>query len=88
MTCSRLGAYASRPGHHAVNMLTEERAAPLQATSWRTAPMQLHGCARHCRVACFHQSPQSFQILRIACAEPAAQSPGDAQTCVSSYGLF
>ena len=51
MTCSRLGAYASRPGHHAVNMLTEERAAPLQATSWRTAPMQLHGCARHCRVA-------------------------------------
>jgi len=85
VTCSRLGAYASRPGHHAVNM-TEERAAPLQATSWRTAPMQLHGCARHCRLHALN--PQSFQILRIACAEPAAQSPGDAQTCVSSYGLF
>ena len=58
MTCSRLGAYASRPGHHAVNMLTEERAAPLQATSWRTAPMQLHGCARHCRVACSNKPPE------------------------------
>ena len=30
--------------------------------------------------------PQSSQILRHACAQPAAQSPGDARTCASSYG--
>ena len=30
--------------------------------------------------------PQSSQISRHACAQPAAQSPGDARTCVSSCG--
>jgi hypothetical protein len=28
---------------------------------------------------------QSCSILRAACAQPAAQSPGDGRTCVSSY---
>ena len=29
--------------------------------------------------------PQSSQILRDACSQPAEQSPGDARTCVNSY---
>ena len=35
-------------------------------------------------VAC-SGAPQSSQILRSAYTKPAAQSPGDARTCVSAY---
>ena len=34
----------------------------------------------HCRLLC-----QSLRALK-SCAQPAAQSPGDARTCVSSHG--
>eukprot|EP00964_Phaeocystis_antarctica_P131706 scaffold95668_cov81-Phaeocystis_antarctica.AAC.1 len=78
-----LGACATRPGH-AVNMLTNERRSKRRP---RAASMQLHGTARHCRLLC-----QSLELSNLACglrprtAQPAAQSPDDARTCVSSYG--
>jgi hypothetical protein len=64
------------------------RSAAASDTLAQHRSMQLHGCARHCRQLCHSQSlrGQSSQILRAACAQPAAQSPGDGRTCVSSYG--
>ena len=57
--------------------------APLQATPRRST----HAAPRLCApLPAALPEPQSSQILRAACAQPAAQSPGDARTCVSSYG--
>ena len=68
-----LGACATRPGH-AVNVLAEEP-APLQATPWRS----IHAAPRLCApLPAALPEAQSSQILRAACAQPAAQSPGDA----------
>eukprot|EP00964_Phaeocystis_antarctica_P032832 scaffold18606_cov60-Phaeocystis_antarctica.AAC.5 len=72
-----LGACATRPGH-AVNMLTEERLKSASDTLVQHSCSSPRQCAPHC------QSLRS-QILRAACAQPAAQSLGDARTCVSSY---
>eukprot|EP00964_Phaeocystis_antarctica_P141093 scaffold106085_cov32-Phaeocystis_antarctica.AAC.1 len=63
-------------------MLTDEHRSARHPGS---ASMQLHGTARHTLPAALPE-PQSSQILRHACAQPAAQSPGDGRTCVSSYG--
>eukprot|EP00964_Phaeocystis_antarctica_P085553 scaffold54060_cov36-Phaeocystis_antarctica.AAC.1 len=42
---------------------------------------------RHCApLPAALPEPQSSQILCHACAQPAAQSPDDARTCVRSYG--
>ena len=55
----------------------------MQATPWRS----IHASPRHCApLPAALPEPQSSQILRHACTQPAAQSPGDARTCVSSYG--
>eukprot|EP00964_Phaeocystis_antarctica_P034947 scaffold19914_cov61-Phaeocystis_antarctica.AAC.1 len=64
-------------------MLTDERRS---ARHPGAASMQLHGTARHCQLLC-----QSLRALKscatlLACAQPAAQSPDDARTCVRSYG--
>ena len=76
-----LSACATRPGH-AVNMLLDERRS---ARHPGAASMQLHGTACHCRLLC-----QSLSALKsratLAPSPPAAQSPGDARTCVSSLG--
>ena len=51
---------------------------------WRS----IHATPRHCvPLPAALPEPQCSQILRHACAQPAAQSPGDARTCVSSYGI-
>ena len=68
-----LGACATRPGH-AVNMLTEERLCKRYPGS---ALVQLSTA-----VCAALPEPQSSQILRAACAQPAAQSLGDARTCM------
>ena len=44
-----LGACATHPGH-AVNTFPEERLCKRHPGA---APMQLHGCARHCRQLCY-----------------------------------
>eukprot|EP00964_Phaeocystis_antarctica_P020355 scaffold11244_cov68-Phaeocystis_antarctica.AAC.1 len=63
-------------------MLTDERRS---ARHPGAASMQLHGTAHQPLPAALPE-PQSSETLRHACAQPAAQSPGDARTCVSSYG--
>jgi hypothetical protein len=55
----------------------------MQATPWRS----IHAAPRLCApLPAALPDPQSSQILRHACAQPAAQSPSDARTCVSWYG--
>eukprot|EP00964_Phaeocystis_antarctica_P023128 scaffold12923_cov64-Phaeocystis_antarctica.AAC.6 len=62
-------------------MLTDERRSK-EATPWRS----IDAAPRHCApLPAALPEPQSSQILRAACAQPAAQSPDDARTCVSSY---
>ena len=69
-----LGACATRPGH-AVNMLTEERLCKRHPG----AASMFHAAPRHCApLPAALPEPQSSQISRNACAQPAAQSPGDA----------
>ena len=78
-----LGACATRPGH-AVNMLAEERRCKRRPGA---ASMQLHGCARHCRQLCLTEPQSSHSNLACRLRQPAAQSPGEGRTCVSSYGV-
>jgi hypothetical protein len=62
---------------HAVNIcwLRSASASDTLAHSIRAAP-------RLCQSL---RALKSCSILRAACAQPAAQSPGDGRTCVSSY---
>ena len=63
-------ALYTRPGD-AVNMLTEGRLCKRHTGAAST--QHPCSCARHCRLLCQRQ-PQSFQILRAACAQPAAHT--------------
>ena len=55
-----------------------------QPTPWRS----IHAAPRLCApLPAALPEPQSSRILRAACAQPAAQSPGDGRTCASSYGV-
>ena len=57
--------------------------APQRATPW----LSIDAAPRHCApLPAALPEPQCSQISRHACAQPAAQSPGDARTCVSSLG--
>ena len=74
------------PWPRAVNMLLDERRS---ARHPGAASMQLHGCACHCRgcaAGCSARASVLSNLAPDACAQPAAQSPGDARTCVSSCG--
>eukprot|EP00964_Phaeocystis_antarctica_P003117 scaffold1662_cov70-Phaeocystis_antarctica.AAC.1 len=64
-------------------MLTDER---YSARHPGAASMQLHGCARHCRLLCQSLSALKPCATLAPSAQPAAHSPGGARTCVSSYG--
>eukprot|EP00964_Phaeocystis_antarctica_P025511 scaffold14346_cov40-Phaeocystis_antarctica.AAC.1 len=53
------------------------RRSPQRAAPWRS----IDAAPRHCApLPAALPEPQSSQILRHACAQPAAQSPGDART--------
>eukprot|EP00964_Phaeocystis_antarctica_P009266 scaffold5023_cov55-Phaeocystis_antarctica.AAC.2 len=63
-------------------MLTDERRSA-RHPAWRSIDAAPRLCAP---LPAALPEPQRSQILRHACAQPAAQSPGGARTCVSSYG--
>eukprot|EP00964_Phaeocystis_antarctica_P055799 scaffold32855_cov66-Phaeocystis_antarctica.AAC.1 len=67
-------------------MLTDERRSKRHATPWRS----IDAAPRHCAPlpAAALSEPQSSQILRAACAQPAAQSPDDALTRQTSENTY